>query len=167
MSISEKLLPEFEQEMKVTRRVLERVPSDKQDWKPHPKSFSLAHLAQLVSWMPGWITNALTQTKLDLAGAGGYSNEKTETLLEGFDKNAREAIEAIRNAKDEDYKVDWSLTRGDQVFMTMPREVVVRQHISHLVHHRAQLGVYLRLLDVPVPSMYGPTADEKWGPTGS
>lgn len=163
--ISEKLLPEFENEMKVTRRVLERVPSEKGEWKPHPKSFSLAHLAQLVSWMPGWITNALTETKLDLAKAGGYSTEKTETLLAGFDKNVAEAIAALKAANDEDYAVQWSLTRGDEVFMTFPREVVVRQHISHLVHHRAQLGVYLRLLDIPVPSMYGPTADERWGPT--
>jgi uncharacterized damage-inducible protein DinB len=151
--------------MKVTRRVLERVPSEKPDWKPHPKSFSLAHLAQLVSWMPGWITNALQETKLDLSNAGGYSNQATETLLREFDRNVQGAIAAIKAAKDEDYDVTWSLTRGDQVFMSMPRYDVVRQTISHLVHHRAQLGVYLRLLDIPVPSMYGPTADEKWGPT--
>ncbi|HUP87718.1 MAG TPA: DinB family protein [Longimicrobiales bacterium] len=165
MSIAQKLLPEFEQEMKATRRLLERVPSDKAEWKPHPKSFSLGHLAQLVSWMPGWITNALTQTDLDLGKAGGYSIEKTETLLAGFDKNVEGAMAAIAASKDEDYNVMWSLKRNDQVFMTMPRDVVVRQHISHLVHHRAQLTVYLRLLDVPIPSIYGPTADEKWGPT--
>ena len=81
MSISETLLPEFEQEMATTRRVLERVPSDKGEWKPHPKSFSLGHLAQLVSWMPGWITNALQETSLDLSQAGKYSYETTETLL--------------------------------------------------------------------------------------
>lgn len=165
MSIADKLLPEFENEMKVTRKVLERVPSDKGEWKPHPKSFSLAHLAQLVSWMPGWITNQLKETKLDLAHVVQYSTESTETLLQGFDKNVKEAIEAIKSTPDEAYNANWSLTRGDEVFMTMPRDVVVRQTISHLVHHRAQLGVYLRLLDVPVPSMYGPTADEKWGPT--
>src|SRR5437868_5020534 len=149
MSIADKLLPEFENEMKVTRKVLERVPSDKGDWKPHPKSFSLAHLAQLVSWMPGWVTNHLKETKLDLSNAGSYSNESTETLLQGFDKNVKEAIDAIKNTPDEAYSANWSLTRGDEVFMTMPRDVVVRQTISHLVHHRAQLGVYLRLLDVP------------------
>ena len=165
MAIADKLLPEFEQEMKSTRRLLERVPSDKGDWKPHPKSFSLAHLAQLVSWMPGWVANSLRDTELNLAGVTGYSTEKTETLLEGFDKNVADAKAAIAASKDEDYDVMWSLKRGDQVFMTLPRDQIVRQHISHLVHHRAQLTVYLRLLDVPIPSIYGPTADEKWGPT--
>ena len=165
MSIAEKLLPEFDNEMKSTRRLLERVPSEKAQWKPHEKSFALGHLAQLVAWMPGWITNALKETRLDLSKAGGYSFEKTETLVEMFDKNVAEAKAAIAASKDEDYNVMWSLTRGDETFMSFPREVVVRQHISHLVHHRGQLTVYLRLLDVPIPSIYGPTADEKWGPT--
>lgn len=163
MTLSERLLPEFEQEMKATRRVLERVPSGKGDWKPHPKSFSLAHLAQLVSWMPGWIAMTLKGTSLDLKQAGGYSNESTETLLVGFDKAVSESRAAISAAKDEDYEVPWSLKMGDQVLMTMSRGEVVRQNISHLSHHRGQLTVYLRLLDVPVPSIYGPTADEGWG----
>jgi uncharacterized damage-inducible protein DinB len=162
MSISDTLLPEFDQEMATTRRLLERVPSDQGQWKPHPKSFSLAHLAQLVSWMPGWITNTLRETQLDLMKAGGYSNESTETLLAGFDKNVKEARAAITETKDPDYGVPWSLTRGEQVLLTMPRGSVVRQHINHLVHHRGQLTVYLRLLDVPIPSIYGPTADERW-----
>jgi uncharacterized damage-inducible protein DinB len=162
MSLSTLLLPEFDQEMATTRRLLERVPSDKGTWKPHQKSFSLAHLAQLVSWMPGWITNALQETSLDLAKAGGYSNEKTEALLEGFDKNVREARAALEAASDEDYKKNWSLTHGDKVLFTSTRAEVVRQNINHLVHHRGQLTVYLRLLDVPIPSIYGPTADEGW-----
>jgi uncharacterized damage-inducible protein DinB len=162
MSISETLLPEFDQEMAATRRVLERVPDDNPDWKPHPKSFSMAHLAQLLSWMPGWITNALTETRLDLSSAGGYSNQPTASLLDAFDKNVREAREAIENARDADYDIPWSLTMGDRVLMTMPRGAVVRQNISHLSHHRGQMTVYLRLRDIPVPSIYGPTADEKW-----
>jgi len=161
MSIVEALLPEFEQEMKSTRRLLERVPSDKGRWKPHPKSFALAHLAQLVSWMPGWITNALRETSLDLAAAGGYSYETTDTLLAGFDQNVREARAALQAAKDADFGVTWSLKHGDRVLFTAPRAVIVRQHISHLAHHRGQLTVYLRLLDVPVPAIYGPTADER------
>jgi uncharacterized damage-inducible protein DinB len=161
MSISKTLLPEFDQEMATTRRVLERVPSDKGQWKPHPKSFSLAHLAQLVAWMPGWITNAVTKTSLNLAAAGGYSNEKTEDLLAMFDKNVKEARAAIAKSKDADYKKNWSLKHGDRVIFTQPRGVVVRQHVNHLVHHRGQLTVYLRLIDVPVPSIYGPTADER------
>jgi uncharacterized damage-inducible protein DinB len=161
MSIADTLLPEFDQEMATTRRLLERVPSDRGDWKPHPKSFSLAHLAQLVSWMPGWIANTLTSTELNLGKAGGYSNETTETLLQGFDKNVREARAAIQASKDADYSVPWSLTRGSQTLWSAPRGVVVRNHISHLSHHRGQLTVYLRMLDVPLPSIYGPTADER------
>jgi uncharacterized damage-inducible protein DinB len=161
MSIAQSLLPEFDQEMAVTRRLLERVPGDRADWKPHPKSFSLGHLAQLVSWMPGWIANTLRDTKLDLQRASGYSLEKTETLLAGFDQNVRDARAALEAAKDADFEVPWSLTRGDQVLFTQPRAAVVRSHISHLSHHRGQLTVYLRLLDVPIPSIYGPTADER------
>jgi len=161
MPISAALLPEFDQEMATTRRVLERVPSDKGTWKPHPKSFSLAHLAQLVAWMPGWITNTLRETSLDLAGGGGYSNETTETLVALLDKNVKESREAISNAKDADYDVDWSLKHGERVIFTAKRGTIVRQHVNHLVHHRGQLTVYLRLLDIPVPSIYGPTADER------
>jgi uncharacterized damage-inducible protein DinB len=156
------LLPEFDQEMKTTRRMLERVPSEKAEWRPHPKSFPLGHLAQLISWMPGWITNAVKETELNLAQAGGYSIEKTETLLEQFDRNVREARAALEGASDGDLDVMWSLKMGDKVLFASPRGDVVRQTISHLVHHRGQLSVYLRLIDVPVPSIYGPTADEKW-----
>lgn len=152
-------LSEFEQEMKSTRRVIERVPSEKAEWRPHPKSFPLAHLAQLLAWMPGWITNAARETKLDLLKAGGYSFEKTDTLLDMFDKNVREAREALSNTSD--FTVPWSLVRGDMVLMTSPRGEVIRQTISHLSHHRGQMTVYLRLLDIPVPSIYGPTADER------
>jgi uncharacterized damage-inducible protein DinB len=162
MSISEELLPEFEQEMQVTRRVLERVPSDKADWKPHPKSFSLAHLAQLVSGMPAWITQTLNATSLDLGAAAPYSNQTTQSLLASFDKNVAAARAAISAAKDHDYSVPWSLKHGEQVFFTQSRKEVIRQTISHLSHHRGQLTVYLRMLEVPIPSIYGPTADEKW-----
>jgi uncharacterized damage-inducible protein DinB len=161
MSIAETLLPEFDQEMATTRRLLERVPSDKGKWKPHEKSFPLAHLAQLVSGMPAWITNIVRETSLDLGSYPGYSYEKTETLLTAFDKNVKEARHAIASSKDADYSTNWSLKRGDQVLMTLPRGVVVRQTINHLVHHRGQLTVYLRLLDVPIPPIYGPTADER------
>jgi uncharacterized damage-inducible protein DinB len=153
---------EFDQEMATTRRVLDRVPSEKATWKPHAKSFSLGHLAQLLSWMPGWITTTLKEKELDLAGGSGYSIEKTETLLDVFDKNVKEARAALGKASDEDFQVGWSLKNAERVIFTLPRVVVVRQHINHLVHHRGQMTVYLRLLDVPIPSIYGPTADEKW-----
>ncbi len=162
MSISETLLPEFDQEMATTRRMLERVPSEKGTWKPHPRSFALGHLAQLIAWMPGWNTNALRETRLDLGKAPPYTFEDTDTLLAMFDRNVREAREAIAEATDSDYAVSWSLTNGDQVLFSAPRAAIVRMNISHLVHHRGQLSVYLRLIDVPVPSIYGPTADEGW-----
>lgn len=163
MSIAATILPEFTQEMQTTRRVLERVPDDQPDWKPHPKSFSIAHLAQLVAWMPGWIGQTLRETELDLRGSAGYSNEKTTGLVAMFDDNVRAAVKALEASSDADMQVPWSLLMGGKVLMTLPRGIVVRQHISHLVHHRGQLTVYLRLRDVPVPSIYGPTADEGWG----
>lgn len=162
MSISESLLPEFDLEMATTRRLLERVPSDKGTWKPHQKSFSLGHLAQLVARMPGWNTGVMRETALDLGSFQGYSYEKTETLLAEFDRNVREARAVLAAAKDADFMVPWSLKAGDRVFFTLPRLAVLRQNINHLIHHRGQLSVYLRLVDVPLPSIYGPTADEKW-----
>jgi len=161
MTITETLLPEFDQEMASTRRLLERVPTDKGKWKPHQKSFPLGHLAQLVAMMPGWITNAVLETELNLGAYSGYTYEKTEDLLKVFDKNVKEARKAIASSKDADYTVPWSLKHGDRVIFTQSRGAIVRQTISHLVHHRGQLTVYLRLVDVPIPSIYGPTADEK------
>jgi uncharacterized damage-inducible protein DinB len=162
MSMADMLLPELDQEMATTRRLIERVPADRGEWKPHPKSFSLGHLAQLVATMPGWITRTVRGDDIDLSEGPGYSYETTETLLAQFDQHVREARQAIERASDEDYGKTWSLKRGGETLFSMPRGGVVRMHISHLVHHRGQLSVYLRLLDIPVPSIYGPTADEKW-----
>ena len=160
MSIAETLLPEFDQEMTTTRRLLERVPTEKGPWKPHAKSFPLGHLAQLVAWMPGWIATTVRETALDLATAPKYSFETTEVLLVEFDRNVRAAREALRASRDADFAVPWSLKHGDRVLFTAPRGAVVRTHINHLIHHRGQLSVYLRLNDVPLPPIYGPTADE-------
>jgi uncharacterized damage-inducible protein DinB len=162
MSIAKTLLPEFDLEMATTRRLLERVPSDKAPWKPHPKSFPLGHLAQLVATMPGWVTKTIRDTEINLAKSPGYSFEKTETLLGQFDQHVREAREALASATDTDFDVMWSLKNGEQVLFSAPRGTVVRSHINHLIHHRGQLTVYLRLVDVPLPSVYGPTADERW-----
>lgn len=162
MNIEESPIPEFEQEMATTRRLLERVPDDRGDWKPHPRSFSMAHLAQLVSRMPGWLVNITRETSLDLAGGAHYSNERTTTLLSGFDRSVDEARAALTAAAPSDLEVKWSLTMGDRVLMSLPRREVLRQTLNHLIHHRGQLSVYLRLVEVPVPSIYGPTADERW-----
>jgi uncharacterized damage-inducible protein DinB len=155
-------LDEFDSEMATTRRLLERVPTEKGTWKPHEKSFALGHLAQLVAGMPGWITNVLREPHLDLAAGPGYSFQPTEELLAIFDNSVRTARMALAEVTGPVLETSWSLKMGDQVLFTVPRRVVARQNLSHLVHHRGQLTVYLRLLDVPIPSIYGPTADEKW-----
>jgi uncharacterized damage-inducible protein DinB len=155
-------LKEFDQEMATTRRLLERVPTEKGEWKPHEKSFALGHLAMLVAWMPGWIALSLRQDHIDLAQAGGYSFEPTEKLLAMFDQNVSDAHAALEEVTGDALLADWSLRRGEQVFMTVPKGEVVRQHLNHFIHHRGQLSVYLRLIDVPLPSIYGPTADERW-----
>jgi uncharacterized damage-inducible protein DinB len=162
MSIGGSFLAELDVEMPTTRRLLERVPDERVRWKPHPKSFSMGHLAQLVARMPGWLTHTLRHDMLDLSSFQGYSDEKTATLLAEFDRNVAEARAALADARDEDFLVPWSLKMKGQVLFTMPRLAVMRQNVNHLVHHRGQLSVYLRLVDVPLPLIYGPTADEKW-----
>ena len=155
-------LKEFDQEMSATRKLLERVPSDRAEWKPHEKSFALGHLAQLVAGMPGWIVNALRDDSLDLEAGPGYSFQKTEALLETFDRLVPEARRALGEVTGSRLDEPWQLRMGEQVLFTVSRGEVTRQNLSHLVHHRGQLTVYARLLDIPVPSIYGPTADEKW-----
>lgn len=155
-------LKEFDQEMATTRRLLERVPGDRGEWKPHEKSFALGHLAQLVAWMPGWITRTLHEPHIDLAAGEGYSFQPTEVLLEQFDANVRGAHDSLSAVTGARLEEPWSLKHGDNVLMTAPRGETVRSHLNHLIHHRGQLTVYLRLLDVPLPSVYGPTADERW-----
>jgi len=155
-------LAEFDQEMATTRRLLERVPSERGEWKPHEESFPLGHLAQLVALMPGWIPRTLHEPFIDLAQGSGYSFETTETLLAEFDRGVEAAREALSSVTGEALQEPWSLKHGDTVIFTQPRGEVVRNHLSHLIHHRGQLTVYLRLLDVPLPSIYGPTADERW-----
>ena len=128
-----------------------------------PQSFPLGHLTQLVATMPGWIATMATTTELNLANSPGYSLQSTESLLATFDKLVAEARAAIAALKDGDVTVLWSLKHGDRVLFTSPRGETIRSTVNHLIHHRGQLTVYLRLIDVPVPSMYGPTADEPWG----
>ena len=155
-------LKEFDQEMASTRKLLERVPSDKGAWKPHEKSFPLGHLAQLVAWMPGWIARSLREPHIDLAAGAGYSLQPTESLVREFDRNAQAAREALAEVTGPALEEPWSLKHGERALWTAPRGEVVRAHLNHLIHHRGQLTVYVRLVDVPVPSIYGPTADEKW-----
>ena len=163
MSIGQGLLPEFDQEMAVTRRVIERVPTDKGQWKPHEKSFPLGHLTQLVATMPEWITRVIRDGRIDIAAGGsGYSFQTTESLLEQFDRHVRDARRTLEEVADATLDETFTLVAGPQTLMSLPKGAVVRQTLSHLFHHRGQLTVYLRLLDIPVPSIYGPTADEGW-----
>ena len=156
------LLPEFDQEMANTRKVLERVPDEQLDFKPHEKSFSLLELSSHVTNLLTWTRVTLTTTELDLDQPWERELPRSRAeLLAEFDANAANAREALAAASAEDMKVDWTLKSGDQVWFTEPRGAVFRSFVlSHLIHHRAQLIVYLRLLDVPVPGMYGPSADE-------
>ncbi len=156
-------ISEFDTEMATTRRLIERVPSDKAKWKPHEKSFALAHLAQLVCSIPEWIVKTLREPSLDLSAGAGYAFQSTEALLAKLDDNVRRAREALVEVTGNRLDEVWQLKMGERVLMAMPKGEVTRMHISHLVHHRGQLTVYLRLLDVPIPSIYGPTADENWG----
>src|SRR5213594_3908735 len=166
MSISQMLLPEFDQEMANTRKLLERVPEDKPDWKPHEKSMSLSRLAGHVAELPGWAGNTINQTVLDLTPPGApplqpFFMKSTADLLKTFDKNVSEARAAIAGATDEHLAQIWSLKYKGQIVLSMPRSAVLRNVVmNHLIHHRAQLGVYLRLNNVAIPGMYGPSADE-------
>jgi uncharacterized damage-inducible protein DinB len=155
-------LPEFDLEMASTRRLLERVPGDRGPWKPHEKSFPLGHLAQLIASMPSWITRALREPSIDLAGGPGYGFQPTATLLAHFDRNVAAARDALSQVTGAALEEPWSLKMGERVLFTSPRGITVRGNLNHLIHHRGQLTVYLRLLDVPLPQIYGPTADERW-----
>ena len=166
MSISETILPEFEHEMANTRKTLERVPNDKFAWKPHEKSSSLGGLASHLASIPSWTEHTFDGNELDVAPPGQppYRPEEKKTtaeLLAAFDENVASARAALEKATDENWQAKWSLLMGGKTIFTLPRTAVMRGFImSHSIHHRAQLGVYLRLLDVPVPSIYGPSADE-------
>lgn len=168
MSLSQMLLPEFDHEMTTTRKLLERVPEDRQDWQPHTKSMTLARLASHVAELPGWGVMTLTQDSLDLAppGGGGYQpkiHASRQEMLDAFDAHVRETRAQIEKTDDAAYAKPWSLLNGGQVIFTQPRFSVLRGFLmNHIIHHRGQLSVYLRLNDVSVPAMYGPSADEQF-----
>jgi uncharacterized damage-inducible protein DinB len=168
MAIREALLPEFDQEMAITRKTLERVPDDKFAWKPHEKSSTLGLLAGHVATLPGLAKTVITQDELGTASGGQapaspawVAPKNRQGLLETFDKLVAETRAAISGTSDEDFMKPWTLLKGGQKLMSMPKAMVMRSFVMHhLIHHRAQLGVYLRLNDIPVPSIYGPSADE-------
>ena len=167
MKISDALLPEFDQEMASTRKTLERVPEDKFDWRPHPKSFTMIALGTHIANMVGWTVDIIEKDSFDVAppGTPPYKEEPVASkkeLLERFDKAVTGARAAIAGASDEHFMANWTFLQGGKTVFAMPRIVCLRSFImSHTIHHRAQLGVYLRLNDIPVPAIYGPSADEQ------
>jgi uncharacterized damage-inducible protein DinB len=168
MAIRDTLLPEFDQEMANTRKMLERAPQDRFDYQPHPKSWKLNRLAGHVADLPSWVSHTM-QTELLALEPGMYTPFEPTTsqeLLAHFDKHVSEARAALAQATDEQMNTDWTMQWEGKTVMTMTRAGVLRSVVmNHLIHHRAQLGVYLRLCDVAVPGMYGPSADE--APFGS
>ncbi len=166
MAISQALLPEFDQEMANTRKTLERVPDDKFGWKPHEKSGTTGWLAGHVAMLPGWIPITLAQDSLDINPPGGAgfkppAMNSHADLVAVFDQNVKQARSALAAATDEQLLKPWTLLSAGQKLFTMPRIAVLRGFVmNHLIHHRAQLTVYLRMNNVPVPALYGPSADE-------
>jgi uncharacterized damage-inducible protein DinB len=166
MAIKDGLLPEFDQEMANTRKTLERVPEDKLDWKPHMKSAAMGGLATHLSNLPTWANHAIEEDSLDLAPEGKPMPQtpvvKSQAeLLEVFDSNVAKARAAIASVSDEELFKPWTLENNGKKILTLPKIAVLRGFVmNHNIHHRAQLGVYLRLNDIPVPSIYGPSADE-------
>jgi len=166
MTLSKAILPEFEREMAGLRRVLERVPSDRLDYRPHPKSFSLGELANHLASMPGWVVSTMTLTELDFSLPETRERiPKPSTTADGIvrtlDQCVEAALETLSKASNPDFQVVWSLKNEGEVLFSLPRLEVLRTFVmNHMIHHRAQLTVYFRMLDVPLPALYGPSADE-------
>lgn len=153
---------QLKEEIAKTRKMLEIVPDGKYDWKPHVKSMSIRSLATHIAELPTWIPLAIDTDVLDFA-AGDYKPtliDSTKELLKVFDENQKTAFQALANTTDEFLQNPWTMRNGDQVYFTITKEDVIRMAISQMIHHRAQLGVFLRLLDIPIPGPYGPSADE-------
>jgi uncharacterized damage-inducible protein DinB len=162
MSIIQLLLKELEQESKTTSKMLERIPDDKYDWKPHEKSMTIKQLATHIAELPGWITMGLTTSEMDFAKSPYTPAEikNTSELLDLFKRSLEDGRSSLSNATEEDLLPTWTLRNGDQVYNVMTKYEVIRHSLSQVIHHRAQLGVYLRLLNIPIPGSYGPSADE-------
>jgi len=163
MTLNESLIAELQMEAASTRKMIERVPEKSFDWKPHDKSMTLGRLAYHISENPQWVSVTVDKDEIDFA-ANDYVPKEAKTsaeLLKVFDESLAEAVECLKNASDEKLMGNWTMRNGDTVYFTMPKIAVLRSFVlNHIVHHRGQLSVYLRMLDVPLPQIYGPTADE-------
>ena len=163
MAIRDALLPEFDMEMGTTRKLLEIVPEQHRDWLPHARSYTFGRLAAHIAFLPAWMVSTLEQIELDLADAASWTPPEYSTTRSNvayFDANVARAREAVAKSSDADFMVGWTLRTGTITHFTLPRIAVVRSFVmNHLIHHRGQLSVYLRMKDVPLPMIYGPTAD--------
>jgi uncharacterized damage-inducible protein DinB len=163
MALAKQLSAELQQQAANTKKLLERIPGDNLTWKPHEKSTQIGRLGMHIAELPNSITRALESTGIDFAAVPFkpvFPNTTAE-ILDTFDKSLAKAVEALGKASDKDMEVIWKARRGEQVIYEMPRAAVVRRTLEHAIHHRGQLTVYLRLLNIPVPGTFGPSADEK------
>jgi len=165
MAIKDAFIGELKHESSMTKKILEKVPLDRKEWKPHEKSMSLGRLATHVAENTLWISNIIHIDDFDFLKDLNFKPSiaaSTEELLEIFQTNLNKAITDLSAMNDSDFEKNWTVKRGEQVMFVTPKKIAIRGWgMNHMIHHRGQLSVYLRLLDVPVPGMYGPSADEK------
>jgi uncharacterized damage-inducible protein DinB len=165
MAIADSLLPEFDREMGLTRRVLERVPDGQFVWKPHERSMTLGRLAEHLAELPGWAKVAIEMSGIDMAVGRPPDHvppASRAAVLEMFDRHVSEARGALSGRTDAELMAPWTLKAQGKEIFTMPKAAVLRSFVmNHIIHHRGQMSVYLRLNGVPVPSIYGPSADEQ------
>ncbi len=157
-------LKELEQEAQTTRKMLARVPAEKFDWKPHEKSMTLRQLTTHIAELPSWVSMTLNTTELDFASSPyqPVPLSDNQSLLSYFEKSLAEGKSSLEDATDEDLEPNWTLRNGNDIYVVSPRGEFIRLTFSQIIHHRAQLGVYLRLLNIPIPGSYGPSADESF-----
>ena len=165
MALKDSFIAELKHESSMTRKILEKVPFDKKEWKPHEKSMTLGRLATHIAENTRWVADIINIDDFDFTKNFNFKPNiasSTEELLGIFQTHLDKAIEELSKTTDEDFAKTWTVRRGEQVMFNTPKKVAIRGFaLNHMIHHRGQLSVYLRLLDVPVPGMYGPSADEK------
>ncbi len=162
MQIIPLLVKEMEEEAAITRKMLERVPDDKFDWKPHEKSMNLHQLTVHIAELPSWVQMALTTSELDFSKIDFTPTPVSSRaeLIQIFENSYSQGIDSLKAANEEDLLPEWTLRNGDQIYQVMSKYEVIRHSFAQTIHHRAQLGVFLRLLNIPIPGSYGPSADE-------
>lgn len=161
-SMLQTFLKEMEQESKTTRKMLSIIPDDKYQWKPHEKSMTIQNLATHIAELPGWVPMTLNTSELDFA-AHPYEPSNISTtahVMELFEKSLADCKTALESAREEQLDDQWTLRNGETIYSTTSKAEVIRMAFSQIIHHRAQLGVYLRLLNIPIPGSYGPSADD-------